>query len=143
MRDSLSRDLARTGMAHRGRAQALLAELGLHPGQEFLLAQLFEQDGRSPGDLASCLNVESPTVSKAVRRLAEAGLVAREPDPHDGRRTRVVLTDEGRALRAPLAAVWDRLEAASTAGLDDGEVAQLRELLGRVRAGLDQCAADD
>ena len=30
-------------------------------------------------------------------RLAERGHVVREPDPRDGRRTRVVVTDSGRA----------------------------------------------
>ena len=37
LHDTVSYALARTGMAHRASAFALLADVGLHPGQEFLL----------------------------------------------------------------------------------------------------------
>ena len=136
MDESVSLDLVRAAMAHRGVAHELLAELGLHPGQEFLLRHLLDEDGRTPGELAELLGVEPPTVSKMVRRLDDAGFLAREPDPTDGRRTRVVLTAEGRALAGPLDDAWDRLEARTTARLDPDEVERLRDLLRRVRDGL-------
>lgn len=43
---SVGAALARAGMAHRSRALELLAEIGLHPDQEFLLCELWADDGR-------------------------------------------------------------------------------------------------
>ncbi len=50
---------------------------------------------RRAGDLASDLHVSRPTMSKQLTRLASAGLIAKSPDPDDGRATLVSLTDAG------------------------------------------------
>lgn len=133
---SVGAALARAGMAHRARAQELLAAVGLHPGQEFLLCELWGRDPRTPGQLADALGVEPPTVSKMVRRLEASGLVQREPDPTDGRRTRVHLTDRGRELAGPFTDLWAQLEAEATSDLTVDEQATLRGLLVRVREAL-------
>jgi DNA-binding MarR family transcriptional regulator len=39
-------------------------------------------------------------MTQLITRLADAGLVCREPDPDDGRVVRVTITDEGRATLA-------------------------------------------
>lgn len=40
----------------------------------------------------------APTVSVGVRRLENAGLLRRQPDPQDGRALQILLTEKGRAL---------------------------------------------
>ncbi|MDN3355302.1 MarR family transcriptional regulator [Actinomadura sp. DC4] len=47
------------------------------------------------GTLADRLAVEAPHVTRQVQRLERAGLVARVPDPDDGRAQRVRITAEG------------------------------------------------
>jgi len=47
--------------------------------------------------LAAREGVTQPAMTQLITRLADAGLVCREPDPDDGRVVRVTITDEGRA----------------------------------------------
>ena len=50
--------------------------------------------------LAAREGVTQPAMTQLITRLADAGLVCREPDPDDGRVVRVTITDEGRATLA-------------------------------------------
>jgi DNA-binding MarR family transcriptional regulator len=45
--------------------------------------------------------------------MQDAGLLVREPARHDRRVMVVHLTDKGRALREPIAAMWQALEEVS------------------------------
>ena len=54
----------------------------------------------SVGDVAAFLDVEPSTASRLVDRAARAGLVRRAVSELDARRSAVLLTDAGRALRA-------------------------------------------
>jgi DNA-binding MarR family transcriptional regulator len=123
-------------MAHRQRAHELLATVGLHPGQEFLLAALDVHGPVAVGDLADLLGVEQPTVTKMLRRMGPTGWVERHTDPEDGRRVLVELTATGRAVHERARAVWAQLDAELTVDLTPDEVATLAALLRRVRGSL-------
>jgi DNA-binding MarR family transcriptional regulator len=96
--------------AQRGHAAALLRGMNLYPGQELLLMQLFDQDGQTQAELLERVGLDHSTVSKSLRRMQEAGLLTREPAPHDRRVVVVHLTDAGRALRGPVTEMWRSLE---------------------------------
>lgn len=83
----------------------------------------------SPGRLASETLVTSGTMTNRLDQLEREGLVARDPDPVDGRSVRVHLTDEGR--RRVDAALKDLLERerAILAGLNEHEQLVLSDLL--------------
>lgn len=59
-------------------------------------------------DLVAVAGVAQPTMTELVSRLERDGLVARVPDPEDGRAVRVVLTDDGRVQQARRRAESDR-----------------------------------
>lgn len=128
--------LAHAGRAHRVQAARELAEVGLHPGQEFLLFALFGADGRPQVELANQLRVEPATMTKMLARVERVGLVERRPDPQDRRVSRVWLTAAGRRVEAPLRAAWARLESRTISDLSEAERGDLRRLLARVRQGL-------
>ena len=94
--------LARACKAHRGSVGAVLAEVGLHVGQEMVLLHLWRQDGLTPSELAERLGVEPPTVTNMLSRMEKAGLLERCRDTGDARCTRVYLTEKGRELREPV-----------------------------------------
>ena len=50
-------------------------------------------------ELAEHVRLSQPGLSRLVERMESDGLVHRARDPHDGRGTRVVLTDLGRAVQ--------------------------------------------
>ena len=76
-----------------------------------LIYELAHRDGVSAAALARDLGLDPGYLSRTLRTLEEAGLIVRTADAGDGRRTRIDLTDDGRAAFAPL----DRQSAASVA----------------------------
>ncbi|MEW2347398.1 MULTISPECIES: MarR family winged helix-turn-helix transcriptional regulator [unclassified Streptomyces] len=111
--------LART---HRAQAAGMLRAMNLHPGQELLLMQLFDHDGRTQAELLERAGLDHSTVSKSLRRMQEAGLLTREPASHDRRVMVVHLTDAGRALQEPIADMWRTLEEISVRDLTPDQV---------------------
>ena len=133
---SLSRLFGEAARLHRNRAAQLLAELGLHPGQEKLLKSLVAQEGRTMGELAAELGVQAPTVSKMIARLATTGLVERRTGGGDGRQARAFLTAEGRDRATQVTAIFRSLERQSFAGFGSKDRKRLKKLLRRVRDNL-------
>jgi MarR family transcriptional regulator, organic hydroperoxide resistance regulator len=129
--------LAKVCKAHRGNVGELLAEVGLHVGQEMVLIELWTEDGLRGGELAARLGVEPPTITKMLRRLERCGLVGRRPDPSDARSFRVYLTDEGRSLEEPVARCWEKVEEKTFAGMSAGERRTFHRLLTKVRTNLE------
>jgi MarR family transcriptional regulator, organic hydroperoxide resistance regulator len=111
--------------AHRGYAATLLRPLGLHPGQELILMHLFARDGQTQSELLASIGLDHSTLSKALRRMQEAGLLTREPAEHDRRALVVLLTEQGRALRGPVAEMWQTLEKTTLQNLSAEQAAAL------------------
>ncbi len=63
-----------------------------------LLRSLRHMEGCTQLDLVHATHLKPPTVSVTLKKLEENGFVARKPDEHDLRATRVSLTAKGRAL---------------------------------------------
>ncbi|NUS15911.1 MAG: winged helix-turn-helix transcriptional regulator [Streptomyces sp.] len=128
---------SRTTKALRALAEEGMRRHGLHYGQHHLLAALWEQDGRTPGEVAARLHVTTPTVVKMADRMTAAGLLERRRDDRDNRLVRLWLTDAGRALREPVEAERRRLEEQVTAGLDADERERLTAALRKVLRAAD------
>ncbi len=122
--------------AQRSLAAQRLAALGLFPGQELVLSQLWAADGRSQKELRCLLGLDHSTIAKTVQRLEKAGLVRRERSAADGRVTLVQLTPAGRDLQGPVEEIWRGLEA-RWAHLDPADAEQLTSLARSMRAQAD------
>jgi DNA-binding MarR family transcriptional regulator len=118
----------------------LVRRVRLEPGppvpRMVVLGRLDREGPASVSDLAAAERMRPQSMAQTVRDLEEAGLVSRRPDPDDGRRAFVELTDEGRTLLTVTRAsreTW--LAEALNRELDDAERAVVRqalELLGRI-----------
>jgi MarR family transcriptional regulator, organic hydroperoxide resistance regulator len=137
IRQNTSFALAKVCRAHRAYVGELLAEHGLHVGQEMVLVELWQDDGLRGGELAERLGVEPPTITKMLRRLETCGLVERRADPEDARSLRIYLTGQGRALEEPVVRCWERAEQTVLAGINTRDRLTIRRLLDRVKSNLD------
>ena len=116
--------LAKASQRFNERLTARLAASGfpdVRPSYGSVLVPLFDGEPLRIGDIAATARLSKQAMTGLVRQCEEAGLVARERDPADGRAFRISLTDRGRALQAVAEAALDEL---------DGE---LVALLGRRR----------
>jgi DNA-binding MarR family transcriptional regulator len=123
---------SKASKALRTAAEAAVRRHGLHLGQDHLLAVLWRQDGRTPGEVAAALNVTTPNVVKAATRMTTAGLLTRRPDDRDNRLVRLWLTDAGRALQTPVENERRRLEEQVTADLTAEERRHLLRALTKI-----------
>jgi DNA-binding MarR family transcriptional regulator len=71
---------------------------GLSPAQASALGSVSRHGSPTLGELAATEQVQPPTMTRIVARLAEAGMVTREADANDRRSARVRITPSG--LRA-------------------------------------------
>ena len=134
--DSLNSAIRTIALRHRALAGALLAPLGIHPGQEVMLLELAASGPLTHGQLAIACGCEPPTITGSVRKLEAAGLVARHPSATDGRVTIVDLTERGHALLPDLKACWQRLAEQSVGDLTVTSVDHLAEALTDLARGL-------
>jgi len=128
--------IMRTQQILLARIEAVLKPFGLTFARYELLALLsFARSGALPMNKASALLQVHPTsVTNAVDRLQEAGLVLRSPHPTDGRTTLIELTSGGRTLaKRATAALNGEVFAQSGFGTED--VDALIRILGDFRRG--------
>ena len=88
--------------ADRPRMLDIQAEYGLKPPQFFALNALDEPAPMS--SIANMLRCDRSAVTWITDRLEERGYVKRRSDPRDRRVKLLVLTDEGRRVRAEIRA---------------------------------------
>lgn len=78
----------------------LRAEHRFSLSQGAVLGRLDREGIRSIGDLAVAERVRPQSMTQTISDLEADGLIARRPDPADGRRILVELTEEGRQTLA-------------------------------------------
>lgn len=83
--------------------------------------------------LTAATVMDKVAVNRAVRVLEERGLIARVPNPEDGRSHLLELTDEGRAIHAEVMPLARATERDLLDSLAPGEEALLRRLLAALR----------
>jgi MarR family transcriptional regulator, organic hydroperoxide resistance regulator len=87
----------------------------VRPSYGSLLLPLWEEDGLRMGELARRARLSKQTLTTMVRLMERDGLVRREPDPDDGRASRVRLTARAKRLKP----VADEVVGALTARVEE------------------------
>jgi MarR family transcriptional regulator, transcriptional regulator for hemolysin len=122
-------------LAHRAVHDELdrrLYEHGASLWNWVLLREAANADGASQRELADLMRIEPPTLVRQLDKLAEEGLVERQPDPDDRRIVRVIVTKAGRKRLAQLHEVVHDVDAELRAALPAREVDVLRKALTRI-----------
>ncbi len=121
---------------HYQRLHFLLGQLGLYPGQPWILHLLWRQDGRTQKELAEKTQLRPATITVMLQRMERAGFIQRKVDTEDLRVSRVYLTEKGRQLQPQVEAVLKTLDQESLHGFSSREREQLRGYLQRLRDNL-------
>ena len=109
----------------------LVAAGGSSPTWQVLRA-LSTGDHRTQAELAAAIGVRQPTLTHHLDALERAGLVNREREAANRRVQRVTVTESGRQLFLRLRRAAASFDGRLRAGLDDGDVAELRRLLAQL-----------
>jgi DNA-binding MarR family transcriptional regulator len=129
-------ELSAATRAFKTAAVDRMRALGVHAGQNFLLAELTAEEPLTTGELARRLHVEVPTAVRMAQRMEAAGLLHRRSDPRDRRRVLVSLTEAGRRAAREVPQLLDAVSEQALAGLSAAERETLTALLQRVSANL-------
>ncbi|BAC70675.1 MarR family winged helix-turn-helix transcriptional regulator [Streptomyces avermitilis] len=137
---SLEREL--TVFLRRARANQGEMAREVHPDLESaaygLLVRLDECGRQRATALAAYIGVGKATMSRQLRALEDLGLVAREPDPADGRAWLVHLTEEGRRRVGRVREARRARYVSQLAHWDQREVAELARLLHQLNLGMEK-----
>lgn len=101
-----------------------------------VLATLGMSEPRSAQFIVRCTRTHKSKISRAVTRLALAGLIEGVPNSDDRRETQLRMTKKGRALYEKLAPVVLGYEQRLLASLNDGELQGLTRGLDKLERGL-------
>ena len=111
---------------------------GLTISRYDVLTQLDSAGGRLRlSELASSVVLSPSGLSKLLDRMEASELIRREPDPRDARSTFAAITPRGRALvKKARRGHHKLLQQRFGDALDDGDVADLTRIIGRIDASL-------
>ncbi|MGB0661422.1 MAG: MarR family winged helix-turn-helix transcriptional regulator [Mangrovicoccus sp.] len=103
--------------------QRRIKPLGLSTGTFPVLLALWEKDGQSQRDLVVLLGLEQATMANTLTRMQRDGLITRRPDPIDGRKQRIWLTElaKGLEFKATQEALLENTEALACLDPDEKE----------------------
>ena len=113
-------------------ARSYEALFGLKIPEWRLIAVIAEGQGTTQQDIGRRTRMDKVTVSRAAVALFERGLIARAPNPADGRSHLLTLTPAGHTLYAQIAPKALELEAAIFGQFSVEELAALKDMLRRV-----------
>ncbi|MER5434639.1 MarR family transcriptional regulator [Streptomyces sp. NPDC002588] len=129
---ALTRITYLAGRARQHERLMALAGLPLDRAAVAILRHLAENELLRPGMLAMRLSVEASHVTRQLRQMEQAGLVARVPDPDDRRAQLIRLTESGRTAVDRVRAAGLRGMQAALADWNPGDLHELASLFERL-----------
>lgn len=113
-------------------------DLGLTGQQRLVVRCIGKYPGLAASQLAASLHLDRGTISSALNRLEERGLIERRADPGDGRRVTLGLTKEGRAIDRPTEHTIEAAVEHLVRGITKQDLAVTARVLGALADALDR-----
>lgn len=106
-----------------------LAEYDITPSQYGVLSCLWQRGVAAPKQIAEILCLETSTISGVLDRMQKKDLIHRVTNKEDRREIKVVITEKGRALQAPVQKIIDDVNKEVLKDFSDVEITALKEHL--------------
>lgn len=127
---------------HHKAMRRFFSSCGLFNGHPFMLFLVHETPGITPAQIAREMKVAPASATISLKRLEEAGLLRREPDPHDRRVVHLTLTPEGERMNERCSKGRDFAAESMFHDFTPDELRTLSRLLERMRHNIDQADAE-
>jgi len=117
------------------------AGVSLHPSEIHMVSRVDCRDGVGVTDLAEEIGITKGAVSQMVTRLAEKGLLVKEPDPENRARVVIRTTAKGHTAsqnHLEFHRTHDKVFLDYLAGLDDEGYAKVREVGEQLNLWMDE-----
>ena len=134
--DSLGYQLGLLNRLYDRQLQAALSPLGVAPGQFPALVMLYQKDGLTQAELCRRIGVEQPTMANTLARMERDGLIRRDADTGDKRRSFIYLTTKAKAAQDAVMDEARKVATKTVAGLSATEQDTAFALLGRLNDNL-------
>lgn len=130
-------NLKRSYLVVRNAAQSALEPLELRVVSMTALSLIVDNPGIAPSQIADALQMERPNIVVIIDDLETRQLISRARSKEDRRRFALTATVRGRRLRDQAQAAVAQAEYRALGALSDAEIAQLLDLLRRIRGTKD------
>ena len=120
-----------------------LKTIGISSGQLPVFFALAEGRALSQKALTEAAAIEQPTMAATLSRMERDGLVARRPDPKDGRSTLISLTPAGMAKMSEVRAAVEAVNTGALGGLGAAEREAYLKALATIIGALGAMVDDD
>ena len=101
-----------------------------------MLLTLWQQDGRTPTELANLTIRDRTTVTRLIDGMVKKNLVERMTDPHDRRRSLIYLTPHGKDIEHQLLPIAQELIAESQKGISDDDIDHMVRVMKKMTQNL-------
>ncbi|MGY0061293.1 MarR family winged helix-turn-helix transcriptional regulator [Streptomyces sp. LZ34] len=135
---AMTHAIFRVARLHRALAAQLLRRVGLHPGQELVMMQLWDRGPQRQTDLVRLLGSDAATMTRTIRRLEHAGFVRHRPSTTDKRAFIIEPTTASLALRREVEHIWSELENYVADSLTPDQQTEAIDALTRIEHSLVQ-----
>ncbi len=130
------RQFMQTDRMHRKLFEKMVAGLGIHRSQHFLLMHLDRDGIGSQKELAERRGISTAAVAVALKKLETEGYIERRSAEDDSRNNEIRITDEGKRVIAVSHDYIARLDEAMFRGIDGETLAVFLECLATMQKNL-------
>ena len=103
-----------------------------------ILYVLWQEDGVPIKTVSDTCGLALTSLTTMLERMESQGLIRREPDSRDRRKTLLYLTEKAKALRSDYDAVSEQMGALYYRDFTEAEIRQFEEYLQRIQRNLEE-----
>ena len=118
-----------TDRMHRRLFERMVADLGIHRSQHFLLMNIDRNGVGSQKELAARLDISGAAVAVALKKLEAGGYIERAAAENDSRNNEIRITDEGKRVISVSRDYIQRLDEAMFRGIEGESLAEFMRCL--------------